>query len=198
MRENGKPIYRDVNGDRVDGTRTTSSTSRTCTWTRTATATSTRTTAALPRPGAEVDPRPLVLPGLRHFDSSFTLRSYLGNYVYNNVASNLGTYSEVTRGSPYNLHASVLETGFETPQYLSDYYVEDASFLRMDNMTLGYTVQLSRASRPGSSARCRTPSPSPATAGWIRRTSPGQLLNGIDNNIYPRSRTFTGGLSLRF
>jgi len=75
----------------------------------------------------------------RNVDLSFTLRSHLGNYVYNNVASNLGTYAEVTRASPYNLHASVLETGFRTPQYLSDYYVEKASFLRMDNVTLAYS-----------------------------------------------------------
>ena len=47
-----------------------------------------------------------------NFDLGFTLRAYLGNYVYNNVASNLGTYAEVTRGSPYNLHTSVLKTGF--------------------------------------------------------------------------------------
>ena len=84
-----------------------------------------------------------------NFDLGFTLRAYLGNYVYNNVASNLGTTREVTPGSPYNLHASVLETGFETPQYLSDYYVEDASFLRMDNITLGYTFNLSRPAGAG-------------------------------------------------
>src|SRR5262249_13099335 len=75
------------------------------------------------------------------WDLSFTLRSYLGNYVYNNVASNLGTYSEVTRASPYNLHTSVLKTGFKTPQYLSDYYVEKGSFLRMDNVTLAYSFK---------------------------------------------------------
>jgi TonB-dependent starch-binding outer membrane protein SusC len=49
-------------------------------------------------------------------------------YVYSNVASNLGTYSEVTPPSPFNVHSSVLTTGFKTPQYLSDFYVEDASF----------------------------------------------------------------------
>ena len=104
------------------------------------------------------------------------------------------------RRRPYNLHASVLETGFATPQFQSDLYVEDASFLRMDNITLGYTFNSRAASRPGSSARCRTCSPSPATAASIRpptsRRRQHVVANGIDNNIYPRSRTFIGGLSL--
>ncbi len=127
------------------------------------------------------------------FDLNFTLRAYLGSYVYNNVASNLGTYSEVTRASPYNLHASVLETGFETPQYLSDYYVEDASFLRMDNITLGY-----RFNYRGREARVFGTVQSAFTISGYSGVDPTAGLNGLDNNIYPRSRTFTGGLSLWF
>jgi TonB-linked SusC/RagA family outer membrane protein len=127
------------------------------------------------------------------FDMSFTLRAYLGNYVYNNVASNLGTYSEVTRASPYNLHASVLTTGFETPQYLSDYYVEDASFLRLDNITLGYTFNYR-----GQPWRLFGTVQNAFTLTGYSGVDPTAGLNGIDNNIYPRSRTFTGGLSVRF
>jgi len=131
--------------------------------------------------------------GYRQFDFGFTLRAHLGNYVYNNVASNLGTYSEVTRGSPYNLHTSVLETGFETTQYFSDYYVEKASFLRMDNLTLGYSFNLR-----GQSARVFGTLQNAFTITGYSGVDPTAGLNGIDNNIYPRSRTFTGGLSLRF
>jgi iron complex outermembrane receptor protein len=128
-----------------------------------------------------------------NFDLSFTLRSYLGNYVYNNVASNLGTYSEVTRGSPYNLHASVLTTGFVTPQYFSDYYVESASFLRMDNITLAYSFKY--RSQP---IRVFGTVQNAFTITGYSGVDPTAGLNGIDNNIYPRSRTFTGGLNLRF
>jgi iron complex outermembrane receptor protein len=127
------------------------------------------------------------------FDLNFTLRAYLGSYVYNNVASNLGTYSEVTRASPYNLHASVLETGFETPQYLSDYYVEDGSFLRMDNLSLGYSFEYQ-----GRSARLFGTVQNAFTLTGYNGVDPTAGLNGLDNNIYPRSRTFTGGLSVRF
>jgi iron complex outermembrane receptor protein len=127
------------------------------------------------------------------FDLSFTLRAYTGNYVYNNVASNLGTYAEVTRGSPYNLHASVLETGFATPQYLSDYYVEDASFLRMDNITLAYSFEWG-----GRPMRAFGTLQNAFTITGYSGVDPTAGLNGLDNNIYPRSRTFSGGLSVRF
>jgi TonB-linked SusC/RagA family outer membrane protein len=201
--EDGKPIYRDVNGDRVDGNPN---------------GTINDQDLYVDQNGDGIinqdDRRPFndAAPDwiLGHssyltygsFDLGFTLRSYLGNYVYNNVASNLGTYSELGRGSPYNLHTSVLETSFQTPQYLSDYYVEDASFLRLDNLTLGYTFNLK-----GQSARVFGTVQNVFTVTGYSGVDPSanvastlitSSVNGIDNNVYPRSRTFTGGLSLRF
>jgi len=127
------------------------------------------------------------------WDASFTLRAWLGNYVYNNVASNLGTYSEVTRGSPYNLHTSVLTTGFTQPQYQSNYYVEDGSFLRMDNVNLGYAFQYR-----GQPLRLYGTLQNAFTKTKYSGVDPTAGLNGIDNNIYPRARTWTGGMSIRF
>ncbi|MEO8200292.1 MAG: SusC/RagA family TonB-linked outer membrane protein, partial [Gemmatimonadota bacterium] len=127
------------------------------------------------------------------FDFGFTLRAYLGNYVYNNVASNLGTFSEVNRGSPYNLHSSVLKTGFTSQQLFSDFYVERASFLRMDNLTVGYSFNLR-----GQSARAFGTVQNAFTITGYSGVDPTAGLNGIDNNLYPRSRTLTGGLSLQF
>ena len=129
----------------------------------------------------------------RNFDASFTLRAYLGNYVYNNVASNLGTYAEVGRGSPYNLHASVLKTGFTQPQYLSDYYVEDASFLRLDNLTLGYSFEYA-----GKPLRLYGTVQNAFTLTGYTGVDPTAGLNGLDNNRYPRARTFAAGLNVRF
>jgi iron complex outermembrane receptor protein len=137
------------------------------------------------------------------FDFGFTLRSYLGNYVYNNVASSNGNYRELSAGSsPYNLHESVLETGFETQQLQSDFYVQDASFLRMDNMTLGYTFNMR-----GQAARVFGTVQNLFTVTGYDGVDPSanivppnsaitSTVNGIDNNIYPRSRTFSAGLSL--
>ena len=127
------------------------------------------------------------------FDASFTLRAYLGNYVYNNVASNLGTYSEVTRGSPYNLHSSVLETDFTTQQLFSDYYIEKASFLRMDNITVGYSFDLR-----GQSARVYGTLQNAFTITGYSGVDPTAGLNGIDNNLYPRSRTVSAGMGIQF
>ena len=126
-------------------------------------------------------------------DLSFTLRAYLGNYVYNNVASDLGTYSEVTRGAPYNLQASVLQTGFQTQQLLSDYYVENAAFLRMDNITLGFTFKYRH--QP---VRVFGTVQNAFTITGYSGVDPTAGLIGIDNNIYPRSRTFTTGITFRF
>ena len=65
--------------------------------------------------------------------------------MYNNLASSQGFYDVLNQaGGLVNLHESVLENQFRTAQYFSDVYVEDASFLRMDNLTLGYTVPARR------------------------------------------------------
>ncbi|HWG52174.1 MAG TPA: SusC/RagA family TonB-linked outer membrane protein [Gemmatimonadaceae bacterium] len=127
------------------------------------------------------------------FDLSYTLRAYLGNYVYNNVASNLGSYQELQRGSPYNLSTSVLQTGFTTPQYLSDYYVEKAAFLRLDNVTLGYGFKYDNQPM-----RLSLTMQNAFTLTGYDGVDPTAGLNGLDNNIYPRSRTVTLGLSVQF
>jgi TonB-linked SusC/RagA family outer membrane protein len=132
----------------------------------------------------------------RGFDASSTIRAYLGNYVYNNVASNLGNYSVLTSPyAPVNLDASVLQTGFVRPQYLSDLYVEDASFVRMDNLTVGYTFN-----RLGQMQNTRVfgTLQNVFTSTKYSGVDPTANISGIDNNVYPRSRTFVGGLSVGF
>ena len=131
----------------------------------------------------------------RNFDLGFTLRAQLGNYVYNNVAASNGSYQNITSSNvtPTNMDASVLTTGFTAPQYLSDYYVRKASFLRMDNITLGYAFQY--GGRPW---RAYATVQNAFTITGYDGVDPTAGLNGIDNNIYPRSRTFSGGLSVRF
>jgi iron complex outermembrane receptor protein len=130
-------------------------------------------------------------------DASATLRAYLGNYVYNNVASNLGYYNILTQGNaPTNLHSSVLRNRFVDAQLLSDVYVEDASFLRLDNVTLGYTFGGVRGLRGVQSARIFGTVQNVFTRTKYNGVDPTAGLNGIDNNIYPRSRTVVAGVSL--
>ena len=127
------------------------------------------------------------------FDLSFTLRAWLGNYVYNNVAAGGFVTQATVRYSPFNMSSSVLKTGFQNAEYFSDIYVEDASFLRMDNLTLGYSFQYR-----GQPMRAYVAVQNVFTITGYSGVDPTAGLTGIDNNIYPRSRIVTGGLSVRF
>jgi iron complex outermembrane receptor protein len=128
------------------------------------------------------------------FDLGLTFVGQMGNYVYNNVASNSGHYQALTNSArPNNLHSSVLDYGFETPQYFSDVYVEDAAFLRLENVELGYTF-----SNWLSGIRVFGVIQNAFTLTGYSGVDPTASFNGIDNNRYPRTRTFTGGMSVTF
>jgi iron complex outermembrane receptor protein len=129
------------------------------------------------------------------FDLSYALRAQIGNHVYNNVASDAGNYSRLLGVVPFSLHSSVLENQFEEPQYFSDVYIEDASFLRMDNITLGYTFS---GFGPLDGARIFGTLQNAFTITGYSGLDPESLIQGIDNNLYPRARTFSLGLTLGF
>ena len=126
------------------------------------------------------------------FDLSYTLRAYLGSWVYNNVASRAGYRLLSFGGAPFNMSTSVLATGFLTPQLLSDYFVQDASFLRMDNVTLGYTFPLG-----GRSVRLYAVVQNAFTITGYRGVDPIAGLSGIDDNLTPTPRIVTAGLDVR-
>ena len=126
---------------------------------------------------------------------SATARAYVGNYVYNNVASNLGHLQGLTGAAPSNRHASVLETPFANPQYFSDHYVEKASFLRIDNVSGSYTFRNLMGAK---SVRIFGTLQNALTMSGYSGPDPLAGVNGIDNNLFPLSRTFTLGASLAF
>lgn len=134
----------------------------------------------------------------RNFDLNYTLRANLGNYIYNNVASSRGSYNELAgagSGVPRNLSTDVLRTNFTNPQYFSDYYVQDGSFIRMDNIQLGYTFRQFRTVR---SLRLFASVQNAFTITDYEGVDPNANLNGIDRNIFPLSRVFTAGLNVGF
>ena len=132
----------------------------------------------------------------QNWDFSFTMRASLGNYVYNNVASANGVYAGVWElNSLRNAHASVLETDFREQQFWSDYYVQDASFLRMDNVALGYTFPNLNDGNTG--LRLYTTVQNVFVLTPYDGLDP-EINGGIDNNFYPRPRTFLFGLNLNF
>jgi TonB-linked SusC/RagA family outer membrane protein len=159
-------------------------------------------------------PAPKMIFGLtsnlnyKAFDLNFTLRSCLGSYVYNNNASNTANYSRISELVTQNVLTSVLETNFVQPQYFSDYYIENASFLKMDNITLGYSLN-ELLTKSKMKARIYATVQNVFTLTEYSGIDPeansrtdnnGVRTNniGIDNNIYPRSRTFVFGVSLGF
>jgi iron complex outermembrane receptor protein len=132
----------------------------------------------------------------KNFDASLTARMYLGNYTYNNVASTLGTYRALTgTQAPNNLQSSVLKYGFTSTQYFSDLYIEKASFFRLDNISVGYTFKNVPQLK---SLRLYGAIQNVFTSTKYTGVDPMAGVNGIDNNLYPLSRTFTTGLNLGF
>ena len=126
------------------------------------------------------------------FDLSFTLRAYLGSWVYDNVASQAAATAFTGGGSPSNVSTSFLATGFTVPRSLSDYFVQDASFLRLDDVTLGYTFTLG-----GRSLRVYATVQNAFTITGYKGVDPLSGLTGIDDNLIPNPRIVTGGLSVR-
>lgn len=125
-----------------------------------------------------------------------SFRSNIGNYVYNGMAMNTGALNTMSYNSAQlnNLSASYLETGFASRQPLSDYYVENASFLKMDNISLGYNFgQISKYFSLNVSAMCQNV----FTITKYSGVDP-EVPNGMDNTFYPRPRTFSLSVGLEF
>ena len=177
-------------------------------------------------------PDPKVTIGLQSkwqfygFDLGITLRSSIGNYVYNDVlASGLqwvepskvyqaqnGGYHSVLRsaydlywktglqsnnmyGLVYNPDGSTSFTTF-SDWYMSDRFVENASFLRIDNITLGYTFN-EKVTQNKLNARIYCTISNPCVITGYSGLDP-EVFGGIDNNIYPRCMTAVLGCSIQF
>ena len=133
----------------------------------------------------------------KDFSLSFVLRGNFDNYVYNNVLSNNGTFRGLTGTNNYllNLSPNVLQTGFANNQYFSDYYVENGSFLRLDNLTLGYNLKGLLGGT--SNTQISLIGQNLFTITKYSGLDP-EVAGGIDNNIYPRPRILSFGLNVSF
>ncbi len=134
----------------------------------------------------------------KNWDLSFSGRANFGNYVYNNVASENGVYERLYRPEgPYlsNVAAYVNETNFQSPRYMSDYYVQEASFFRMDYISLSYLF----ANLGGSRVSLRISGT--VNNAFLISNYDGldpEIFDGIDNQIYPRPRAYVLGVNLVF
>ncbi len=135
----------------------------------------------------------------KNIDLSFNLRANLDNYVFNNVNSARAQYDLLANSSVVaNLPTSVLQSNFNTTEdvILSDFYIENASFLKMDNIALGYTF--SDVFKSNSSIRLSTSVQNVFVITNYSGLDPEVFNNGIDNTINPRPRTFTIGANIKF
>ena len=133
----------------------------------------------------------------KNWDASFSARANVGNHVYNNVASNNTVYSFMYNSQGYlnNSMSSIKDVQFSNAQYLSDHYIEDASFIRMDNISVGYTFN--DLFDQVKSLRLSTTVQNAFVISEYSGLDP-EVFGGIDNNVYPRPRTFILGASLNF
>ena len=130
----------------------------------------------------------------KNWDLGFALRASLGNYVYNNILSNRTDVSGAyTNGNLDN--RVIADVYFDKAQYLSDYFVRNGSFLRCDNITLGYTWN--NLLNDTLKIRLFGAVQNPFVITKYNGIDP-EVSGGIDNSVYPRSITYSLGLVVNF
>lgn len=132
------------------------------------------------------------------FDLSMASHGSLGNYNYNAVAAGsaaLSSASVYANEFIVNRAESAFETNFETSHNLSDYYVQDASFWRIDNITLGWNFNASEGVHRGGRIYAAVQNPLVITK--YKGLDP-EIFGGYDANLYPRPVTFILGTNINF
>jgi TonB-dependent starch-binding outer membrane protein SusC len=127
----------------------------------------------------------------------------LGNYVYNNISANRGVYNNLYRPEgPYlgNVTSDVFDVNFNNQQYLSDYYVQNAAFFKLDYLSVGYVFE-NIIKNSTSKLRLSLTMNNVFTITGYKGIDPEinlQTSVGIDNNMYPRTKVFVLGVNLVF
>ncbi|MDB4443225.1 SusC/RagA family TonB-linked outer membrane protein [Saprospiraceae bacterium] len=132
----------------------------------------------------------------KNFDLAVAARANSGNYVYNNVQSN--TFYNRLFLSPNVLSNSITDIDniqFENPEYFSDHFVQNAAFFRLDHITASY--RFDNVYKDKGSITISATLQNPLVITPYSGVDP-ELQSGIDNNIYPRTRTILLGVSANF
>lgn len=131
----------------------------------------------------------------KNWDAGLSARAVIGNYVYNNAASNSSLQSAATNEYLQNVYATAPVNQFATPQYFSDLFIENASFFRLDNVNLGYTFR--DVLSTGSSLRVYGMAQNVFVITKYTGVDP-EVFGGIDNGYYQMPRVYSLGLNLNF
>jgi len=135
----------------------------------------------------------------KNLDISMLWRGSGGNKIYNGIRSNLSYLENIGRA---NVLESAIESGIYTSQYGSDFWLEDGSFLRFENLTVGYNLKFETIQYI-ESIRLSVTGNNLAIITKYSGLDPELNLSGGsgfggDNGIYPRTRTFAIGLNVKF
>ena len=134
----------------------------------------------------------------KKWNAGFVLRANVGNYLYNNVSSTRANYKSISSLATHlgNASAYILETKFKgggVNQLMSDLFVENASFLRMDNINIGYNA----GKVLGADLRINASVQNAFIITNYTGLDP-EVGGGVDNNFYPRPRVFSLGFNFDF
>lgn len=135
----------------------------------------------------------------RKWTLSTVLRANIGNYIYDNVSSNMSsrnTIMDATSGVVNNVVSDFSNTQFFNNQFLTDYYVRNASFLKMDNLGLAYNagnILKNGRMNLGITANVQNVFVISKYNGVDPESS-----GGIDYKLYPRPRMYVLGLNVGF
>jgi iron complex outermembrane receptor protein len=132
----------------------------------------------------------------KRWTAATALRASIGNYIFNNTEFDMGILTQTLNTNNFLMNATpdLRNTLFNQPQEVSDYFVENASFLKMDYIQLLYNFgEITK----GISLRANATVQNVFTLTKYKGIDP-EIQGGIDNNFYPNSRTFSVGLSLNF
>ena len=149
------------------------------------------------------DPYADVLMGLtasityKDFDLSMASRASLGNYSSNRMMAASVETQIWNLGRLSNVHSSYLDTGFlyfSDKNGVSDHYIQNASFFKLDNVTLGWTVDNVIDNNP---MRLYISADNLLTITEYEGIDP-EITGGLDSNFYPRSRAIALGLDINF
>ena len=149
------------------------------------------------------DPYADVLMGLtasvtyKDFDLSMASRASLGNYSSNRMMAASVENQIWNLGRLSNVHSSYLDTGFlyfSDKNAVSDHHIQNASFFKLDNVTLGWTVDNVIDNNP---MRLYISADNLLTITEYEGIDP-EITGGLDSNFYPRSRAVALGLDINF
>jgi len=139
----------------------------------------------------------------KNWDFGFGLRASFDNYVYWDKGagySNISKRYDSSYAYLQNVIPQALENGWVTyDKVVSDYFVRNASFLKCDNITLGYSFEnlFKGGNYKGLSGRVYVSATNVFTITKYDGIDP-EVSGGIDNDLYPRPFTMQFGLNLNF